>query len=35
MMNFTVIIGTKGAKKSENAEKTLTGKIEGGIISII
>ena len=25
----------KDAKKSENAEKTLTGKIEGGIISII
>jgi len=26
---------TKDAKKSENAKKTLTGKIEGGIISII
>lgn len=25
----------KDAKKSENAKKTLTGKIEGGIISII
>ncbi len=34
-MNFTVILGTKGAKKSGIAEKTLTGKIEGGIISII
>ena len=34
-MNFTVILGTKDAKKSENAEKTLTGKIEAGIISII